>query len=70
MTTNFNAPSSNASLSEFVNAACQAGSVSGIIYPDESVMQYVAAAITAGTAYVPGSPTLELTQMVFAALGA
>jgi len=71
MATNFNAPNDNSSLGQFVNAVCAAGSIGSLTYPDQSIMQYVAAAITnGGGAGVPGAPSLEVAQMVIAALGA
>jgi len=71
MTTNFHAPNDNSSLGQFINAACAAGSIGSLTYPDQSVMLYVKAAIANnGGAGVPGAPSLEVAQMVIAALGA
>lgn len=70
MATNFNAPNDNSSLGQFINAVCAAGSIGSLTYPDQSIMQYVKAAIAANTANVPGAPSLEVAQAVFAALGA
>jgi hypothetical protein len=71
MSTNFHAPGNNSSLEQFINAACAAGSIGSLTYPDQSIMQYVKAAIANnGGQGIPGAPSLEVAQMVIAALGA
>lgn len=70
MSANTHAASSNQSLSQYIQKAIANGNVSNIIYPDEQVCQYVKRAITAATADVPGAPSLEVAQLMRAALGA
>jgi hypothetical protein len=70
MTTNLHAPGSEYSLSDYVNAAVTNSSTANISYPDASVCLYVKAAVAAGTYKVPGAPSLEVAELMHAALGA
>lgn len=71
MATNVNSTSDNRELQEYIAAAVTAGNVSGIIYPDATICQYVAACVAGGTsAGRPGAPSLEVAQIMFATLGA
>jgi hypothetical protein len=68
MSGNTTAPNNNSSLSQYVQSVI-AGNTS-VIYPDEQICQYVKAAVAAATADVPGAPSLDVAQLVRAAIGA
>jgi len=70
MSANAHAPAASQGLSQVIQAAVSAGSTAGLRHPDGTVLQYIKRAITAGTAHVPGAPSLECAQLVAAAIGA
>jgi len=71
MTTNVNAPNNNSSLAQYMARAVTAGNVSGIIYPDEGICQWVAACVAGGTSIGrPGAPSQDVAQLMAAFLGA
>jgi hypothetical protein len=70
MSQNLYSPGSNSTLQQSINTAVATGNTSNVRHPDAGAVQYLKAAIAAGTYAVPGCPSLELAEAVKAAIGA